>query len=72
MVSHLSDVQQGVGVSIVGGPVVHKDPGAAAATIHHNPIIQCRVEDVSSFHGLSKGEISEKDKQPYELYPAAV
>lgn len=56
-VPHLSDVQQGVRVPIVGWPVVHKDPGATAATVHHDPIIQSRVEDVSGLHGLCNGEV---------------
>ena len=56
-VLHLPDVQQGVGVPIVGGPVVHKDPGAAAATVHHNPIIQRWVLQVCGLHGLSQGEV---------------
>ncbi len=57
MVPHLSDVQQSVRVPIVWGPVVHKDPRTAAATVHHNPIIQSRVEDVSGLHGLRDGEV---------------
>lgn len=39
VVPHLPDVQQGVEVSMVGGPVVHIHPGAAAAAVHHDPIV---------------------------------
>lgn len=42
----------------MGGPVVHEDPGAAAATVNHNAVIQSRVEDVSRLHGLGDGEVS--------------
>lgn len=56
-VLHLLDVEQGVRVPVVRRPVVHKDPGTTAATVHHDPIIQSRVEDVSGLHGLSDGEV---------------
>lgn len=61
-VLHLSYVQQGVGVTVVGGPVVHEDPGAAAAAVHHNPIIQSRVQDICGLHGLCNGEVPEKNR----------
>lgn len=62
MVPHLPDVQQSVGVPIVGGPVVHKDPGAAATTVHHDPVIQSRIEDVSGLHGLQDGEVPDGEQ----------
>lgn len=57
-VLHLPDVQQGVRVPVVGGPVVHEHPGAAAATVHHDPVIQSGVEDVGGLHGLGDGQVS--------------
>lgn len=66
VVLHLSDVQQGVGVPVVGGPVVHKDPRAAAATVHHDAIIQCRVEDISGLHGLCDGEVPGEENKHLE------
>lgn len=65
VVLHLSDVQQGVGVPVVGGPVVHKDPRAAAATVHNNPIIQSGVEDISGLHGLGHREVSGRDGEKH-------
>lgn len=56
-VLHLSDVEQRVRVPVVRRPVVHKDPGTTAATVHHDPIIQSRVEDIGGLHGLSDGEV---------------
>lgn len=46
----------------MGWPVIHKDPGATAATVYHDAIIQWRVEDVSSLHRLSEGEVSEGEQ----------
>lgn len=56
-VLHLSDVQQGVRVPVVGGPVVHEHPRTAAAAVHHDPVIQSGVEDVGGLHGLCDGEV---------------
>lgn len=62
VVLHLSDVQQGVRVPVVRGPVVHKDPRATAATVHHDAIIQRGVEDVSGLHGLCHGQVPEREQ----------
>jgi len=56
-VPHLPDVQQRVGVPVVGGPVVHEDPGAAAAAVHHDAVVQGRVRHVRHLHGLGHGEV---------------
>lgn len=56
-VLHLSDVQQGVRVPVVGGPVVHEHPRTAAAAVHHDPIVQSGVEDIGGLHGLCDGEV---------------
>lgn len=61
-VLHLSDVQQGVRVPVVGGPVVDEDPRTTAATVHHDPVIQGGVEDVSGLHGLCDGEVPDGEQ----------
>lgn len=69
-VLHLSYVQQGVRVTVVGGPVVHEDPGAAAAAVHHDPIIQSRVQDICGLHGLCNGEVpGEEQNSELKLEP---
>lgn len=57
-VLHLSDVQQGVGVPVVGGPVVHEDPRTAAAAVHHDAVVEGRVQDVGGLHGLGHGQVA--------------
>lgn len=44
----------------MGGPVVHKDPRTAAATVNNDAIIESRVADVCGLHGLYDGEIPER------------
>lgn len=46
----------------MGGPVVHEHPGAAAAAVHHDPVIQRRVQDVGGLHGLCDGEVPEGEQ----------
>ena len=68
VVLHLSYVQQGVGVPVVGAPVVHKHPRAAAATVHYNPIVQRGVEDVSGLHWLCNREVPGREPTFWSRY----
>lgn len=50
LISHLLDVQQLMGVTIVPGPAVHKDPGATTSAVHHQAIVQVGVACVCCLH----------------------
>lgn len=39
LISHLLNVQQFMGIAIMPGPTVHKNPGATAATVHHQAVV---------------------------------
>ena len=54
---HLPDVQEGVRVSIVRGPVVNEDPRAAAPAVHNNPIVQCGVQNIRRLHVLNNRQV---------------
>lgn len=43
LISHLLNVQQFVEITIMPWPAVYKHPGATAATIHHQAIVQVWV-----------------------------
>lgn len=59
-VPHLLDVQQVLGVSIVPGPAVHEHSGAAAATIHHDPVVQVWVLGVRGFRVCHSSQVPGK------------
>ena len=50
LISHLPDVQQLMRITIVPGPAVNKYPRAAAATVHHQAVVQVRVAGIRSIH----------------------
>lgn len=50
LISHLPNVQELVGVPVVPRPAVHKHSGAAAATIHHQTVVEVGVACVSRIH----------------------
>lgn len=50
LISHLLNVQQFMGITIMPGPAVHKDPGATAATVHHQAIVQVGVARICRVH----------------------
>lgn len=50
LVSHLFDVEEFMQVAVVPRPGVHEHTGAAAATVHHQPVIQVGVIGVRSLH----------------------
>lgn len=39
-----------MGITIMPGPAVHKDPGATAATVHHQAIVQVGVARICRIH----------------------
>lgn len=60
LISHLPDVQQFMGITIVSGPAVHKYPRATAATVHHQAIVQVGVACICCIH------ISHSSQVPFE------
>lgn len=43
LISHLLYIQQFAGITVVPGPAVHKHPGATAAAVHHQAIVQVGI-----------------------------
>ena len=62
LVPHLPDVQELMGVPVVARPAVHKHPGAAAATVHHQAVIQRGVAGVCRLHVCDASQVSSEDK----------
>lgn len=50
LISHLLNVQQFMRITIMPRPAVHKDPGAAAATVHHQAIVEVGVACIRCLH----------------------
>lgn len=50
LISHLLNIQQLMGITIVPGPAVHKHPGATAAAVHHQTIVQVGVARICCIH----------------------
>lgn len=50
LISHLLNVQQFMRITIMPGPAVHKDPGAAAAAVHHQAIVEVGVACIRCLH----------------------
>lgn len=50
LIPHLLNVQQLMGIAIMPGPAVHKHPGATAAAVHHQAIVQVGVACICCIH----------------------
>lgn len=50
LISHLPNVQQFMGITIMLGPTVHEYPGATAATVHHQAVVQVGVACICRIH----------------------
>jgi len=50
LISHLPNVQQFTGITVMPGPAVHKYPGATAATVHHQAVVQVGVACICCIH----------------------
>lgn len=60
LISHLPDVQEFMRITVVTGPAVDKYPGATAATVHHQTIVQVGVARIRHIH------ISDPRQVPFE------
>lgn len=60
LISHLPYVQQFTGITVVPGPAVHKHPGATAATVHHQAVVQVGIACIRRI------QVSNSRQVPYE------